>query len=174
MFIDQGNQIKEAKKDDPPFIWPKDVTDLIAPRRVIKFSTKCREKNRIYEQNNNADLDNGVYNEFVNEQEREEGALMNGQNEEGKDENDPASSFRNGESDSDEEEGNPNRQHVSQESMFKMNDNSSEDSLEKSFKETELASDDEEASIQIAEAKRRDSKPNQEAFNLLQNSVEHD
>ncbi len=43
---------------------------------MIKFSTKCREKNRIYEQNNNADLDNGVYNEFVNEQEREEGALM--------------------------------------------------------------------------------------------------
>ena len=67
MFIDQGNQIKEVKKDDPPFIWPKEVTDLIAPRRVIKFSTKCREKNRIYEQNNNADLDNGVYNEFVNE-----------------------------------------------------------------------------------------------------------
>ena len=78
MFIDQGNQqIKEAKRDDPPFIWPKEITDMIAPRRTIKFSTKCREKNRIYEQNNNADLDNGVYNEFVNEQEREEGALMN-------------------------------------------------------------------------------------------------
>ena len=67
MFIDQGNQIKEVKKDDPPFIWPTEITDLITPRRVIKFSTKCREKNRIYEQNNNADLDNGVYNEFVNE-----------------------------------------------------------------------------------------------------------
>ena len=78
MFIDQGNQIKEIKKDDPPYNWPKEITDLIAPRRTIKFSTKCREKNRIYEQNNNADLDNGVYNEFVNEQEREEGALMNG------------------------------------------------------------------------------------------------
>lgn len=88
MFIDQGNQIKEVKKDDPPYIWPKDVTDLIAPRRAIKFSTKCREKNRIYEQNNNADLDNGVYNEFVNEQEREEGALMNGTQEEGGKEDD--------------------------------------------------------------------------------------
>ena len=66
----------------------KDVTDLIAPRRAIKFSTKCREKNRIYEQNNNADLDNGVYNEFVNEQEREEGALMNGTQEEGGKEDD--------------------------------------------------------------------------------------
>jgi len=76
MFIDQSNQIKEIKKDDPPFNWPRDVTDLLAPRRTIKFMTKCREKNRIYEQNNNADLDNGVYNEFVNEQEREEGALM--------------------------------------------------------------------------------------------------
>lgn len=103
MFIDQGNQIKEVKKDDPPFIWPKEVTDLIAPRRVIKFSTKCREKNRIYEQNNNADLDNGVYNEFVNEQEREEGALMNGQQEDGKDDLEPSSMGHAEQSSSDEE-----------------------------------------------------------------------
>jgi hypothetical protein len=45
----------------------------VVPRKVIKFAKKCREKNRIYEQNNNADLDNGVYNECVNEQEKEEG-----------------------------------------------------------------------------------------------------
>ena len=49
MFIDAGNQIKEIRSDDPPFIWPKEVTELIAPRRIIKFSTNCREKNRIYE-----------------------------------------------------------------------------------------------------------------------------
>jgi len=53
---------------------------MIKPRRCIKFSANCREKNRIYEQNNNAELDNGVYNEFVNEQEREEGALGAAQN----------------------------------------------------------------------------------------------
>ena len=78
MFVENGNPIVEQKKEDPPFEWPKEITELIVARKVIKFSAKCREKNRIYEQNNNADLDNGVYNEFVNEQEREEGALMKG------------------------------------------------------------------------------------------------
>lgn len=47
-----------------------------------------------------------------------------------------------------DEDGSPNRQMVSQNSMFRNDINlSSEDSLEKSFKETELASDDEEASM---------------------------
>ena len=49
MFIENGNPIVEQKKDDPPFEWPKEITELIAPRKVIKFSSKCREKNRIYE-----------------------------------------------------------------------------------------------------------------------------
>lgn len=135
MFIDQGNQIKEVKKDDPPFLWPKDVIDLIAPRRTIKFSTKCREKNRIYEQNNNADLDNGVYNEFVNEQEREEGALMNNAQEDGKDDCSDGGS--------DNESPDKKKYQVSENSIMFSPD--SVDSLEKSFKETELASDDEEA-----------------------------
>lgn len=39
--------------------------------KIIKFSKKCRDLNREYECNNNADLDNGVYNAFVNEQEME-------------------------------------------------------------------------------------------------------
>ena len=68
---------------------------------------------------------------------------MNGQQEEGKD----ASSMMKGTIYSDED-GSPNRQMVSQNSMFRNDINlSSEDSLEKSFKETELASDDEEASM---------------------------
>jgi hypothetical protein len=37
----------------------------------MKFSKRCRDLNREYESNNNADLDNGVYNAFVNEQEAE-------------------------------------------------------------------------------------------------------
>ena len=37
----------------------------------IRFSKRCRDLNREYEENNNADLDNGVYNAFVNEQEME-------------------------------------------------------------------------------------------------------
>eukprot|EP00351_Strombidinopsis_sp_SopsisLIS2011_P000968 CAMPEP_0116887234 /NCGR_PEP_ID=MMETSP0463-20121206/21526_1 /TAXON_ID=181622 /ORGANISM="Strombidinopsis sp, Strain SopsisLIS2011" /LENGTH=113 /DNA_ID=CAMNT_0004549335 /DNA_START=62 /DNA_END=403 /DNA_ORIENTATION=+ len=50
---------------------PQEIKELIAPRRQIRFSGKCREINREYEQNNNDDLDNGVYN-FVNEQMEEE------------------------------------------------------------------------------------------------------
>ena len=34
-------------------------------RKVIKFNAKCRDFNRQYEMNNNCDLDNGVYNKFM-------------------------------------------------------------------------------------------------------------
>lgn len=33
----------------------------MAPRGAVKFSARCKEIDRQYEQNNNADLDNGVY-----------------------------------------------------------------------------------------------------------------
>lgn len=33
----------------------------------IKFAARCRELDRQYEANNNADLDNGVYNKLANE-----------------------------------------------------------------------------------------------------------
>ena len=157
IFIDQGNQIKEIKKDDPPFKWPKEVTDLLEPRRIVKFSTKCRDKNSIYEQNNYADLDNGVYNELVNEQEREEGALLN---------NDQAK-------ESQTESPHQARQNVSEiDSQELFDDDASEDSLERSFRETELASDDEQAAQQVVEQMRLNSakKPNEEAQNFLQNS----
>lgn len=39
--------------------------------KIVRFSKRCRDLNREYEENNNADLDNGVYNAFVNEQEME-------------------------------------------------------------------------------------------------------
>jgi hypothetical protein len=53
--------------------WPDSVKELLQPKRskIVKFSQKCRDLNREYEGNNNADLDNGVYNAFVNEQEIE-------------------------------------------------------------------------------------------------------
>lgn len=34
---------------------------MLAPRGAVKFSARCKEADRQYEQNNNADLDNGVY-----------------------------------------------------------------------------------------------------------------
>ena len=133
----------EPKKDDPPFEWPKEITNLIVGRKAIKFSNKCREKNRIYEQNNNADLDNGVYNEFVNEQEREEGALLKG-------------SLKDEDSDGIEERSPQNLNTEAEqlpipsiESSGDELDSQSSDSLQKSFRETELSSDDERAEKQV-------------------------
>jgi hypothetical protein len=34
---------------------------------VIKYANKVKDLNRQYEMNNNCDLDNGVYNKFVNQ-----------------------------------------------------------------------------------------------------------
>jgi len=33
---------------------------------IVKFEVKCRELDKEYEKNNNGELDNGVYNKFVN------------------------------------------------------------------------------------------------------------
>ena len=56
-------------KEDEEFEWPSYVKELMQPKKskIIKFSKKCKDLNREYESNNNADLDNGVYNAFVNE-----------------------------------------------------------------------------------------------------------
>lgn len=35
----------------------------MVPSDALVFSDKCREVNRLYMLNNNAELDNGVYNE---------------------------------------------------------------------------------------------------------------
>jgi hypothetical protein len=40
--------------------------NLITKKSVIKFEVKVRELDRQYETNNNGELDNGVYNKFVN------------------------------------------------------------------------------------------------------------
>jgi hypothetical protein len=34
-------------------------------KEVLKFDARCRDQNRQYEINNNAELDNGVYHKFV-------------------------------------------------------------------------------------------------------------
>lgn len=40
---------------------------MIVPKRVLKFAPKVKDLDRQYEHNNNADLDNGVYNNIGNE-----------------------------------------------------------------------------------------------------------
>lgn len=39
---------------------------IIEKKRVMRFEVKVRELDRQYEMNNNGELDNGVYNKFVN------------------------------------------------------------------------------------------------------------
>ena len=41
------------------------VEDMIEDRKVLKLGTKVREVDRQYERNNNCELDNGVYNKFI-------------------------------------------------------------------------------------------------------------
>jgi len=97
------SELSEAAKEQ--FQWPDEIKRMIVHKRVLKFAPKVKDLDRQYEHNNNADLDNGVYNNIGNE-------------------DDPAA----------------NNNEKSQESLL-----SSQDSLKKSFKETELSSDDEKA-----------------------------
>jgi hypothetical protein len=39
---------------------------ILDKRSVIKYANRVKDLNRQYEMNNNCDLDNGVYNKFVN------------------------------------------------------------------------------------------------------------
>ena len=43
---------------------PREIREMIQSKACLKFSHKCREIDRQYEVNNNAELDNGVYHEF--------------------------------------------------------------------------------------------------------------
>lgn len=40
---------------------------MIVPKRVLKFAPKVKDLDRQYEHNNNADLDNGVYNNIADD-----------------------------------------------------------------------------------------------------------
>ena len=42
---------------------------MMRSRKAVVFSGRCREINRNYEENNNQDMDNGVYNEVDSEEE---------------------------------------------------------------------------------------------------------
>jgi hypothetical protein len=74
IFAPFNSSFSQYDENDPEaFDWPTEVTELLQPKnsKILRFNKKCRDLNREYEGNNNADLDNGVYNAFVNEQEKE-------------------------------------------------------------------------------------------------------
>ena len=41
------------------------MAEMEEKREVFKFAARCRDQDRQYEINNNAELDNGVYHKFV-------------------------------------------------------------------------------------------------------------
>ena len=48
------------------------VQELMIDKKMLKFNAKVKEINRQYEQNNNAELDNGVYHQDSDEEEKKE------------------------------------------------------------------------------------------------------
>lgn len=59
------SELSEAAKEQ--FQWPDEIKRMIVHKRVLKFAPKVKDLDRQYEHNNNADLDNGVYNNVGNE-----------------------------------------------------------------------------------------------------------
>jgi len=51
------------------FSWSSSIKALIVPRKHLRFLPRCKDLNRQYEQNNNDELDNGVYNDAFNSNE---------------------------------------------------------------------------------------------------------
>jgi hypothetical protein len=54
------------------FYLDESVQEILMPRDVLVFADKCKEVNRQYMLNNNAELDNGVYNENEEKPKEEE------------------------------------------------------------------------------------------------------
>lgn len=50
----------------------KMIREFMQDRKCVKFHARCRDVNRQYELNNNCELDNGVYNKFMLEEEKEQ------------------------------------------------------------------------------------------------------
>jgi len=51
------------------------VRDQLEDRRIIKFAARVREIAKQYEVNNNAELDNGVQHDFLEEEAKNKAAL---------------------------------------------------------------------------------------------------
>lgn len=62
-----NSTVSEVIVEGEPYQWPEEVRRLVLPKRVLKFAPKVKDLDRQYEHNNNADLDNGVYNNIGNE-----------------------------------------------------------------------------------------------------------
>ncbi len=70
MILAPFNSTKSNISDD--FYLNESIQELLAPTSIVVFADKCREINRQYMLNNNAELDNGVYNENDEKPQEEE------------------------------------------------------------------------------------------------------
>lgn len=71
-------------QEQKPFELSDSMKELIASRRIIKFGARVRDIDRQYEINNNADLDNGVYQKQEEDQKAEEEPMVEDDEEEEK------------------------------------------------------------------------------------------
>jgi hypothetical protein len=62
------------------FYLDESVQEILMPRDILVFADKCKEVNRQYMLNNNAELDNGVYNEADDKPKEEEQDNLMGMN----------------------------------------------------------------------------------------------
>jgi len=62
------------------FYLDESVQEILLPKDVLIFADKCKEINRQYMLNNNAELDNGVYNENEEKAKEEEQDGLMGMN----------------------------------------------------------------------------------------------
>jgi hypothetical protein len=69
-FNSTRSDLKEQEESQPEEL-SDSIKALIAPRNIIKFGPRVRDIDRQYENNNNADLDNGVYHKFDEDEENE-------------------------------------------------------------------------------------------------------
>lgn len=69
------NQAEEAQES-----LSESIKALIVDRRIIKFGPKVRDIDKQYEINNNADLDNGVYHNFEEEDQAPDDDGLDGKN----------------------------------------------------------------------------------------------
>lgn len=89
-FNSTKSNLDEQNEDNKVMELSDSIKELIADRRIIKFGPRVRDIDKQYEINNNADLDNGVYHKYDEEEEEQQRDSQKGQKESDEDsENDP-------------------------------------------------------------------------------------
>jgi hypothetical protein len=79
------------------------IKELIEDRKIIKFGARVRDIDRQYEINNNADLDNGVYHKFDEDEENKD-EQQNGESSKSSESDEKEEDKEEGEEPLDEEE----------------------------------------------------------------------